>query len=304
MELRIAQIDRIARRAGILLCGLLLLAGCTQQAQPPRQLMAIPPVRVKIKSLNARAALLTKLRLTGDVNLTLTNHDGSTSSYQAHAVLLVDQNRVAHFLLVGTYLGQDAFEMGMNRRIYWLIDHEHKIAYVGRVDRESLLPSGVMPLRPQRILDMLGITPVILGGATRVAMFNVPRADRYNLLLMHSGGGGLDHIERQISISRYTGQISRVRLYDRNGRAIAYADLSGYHPLGQAFRGVEVPLHIVINCLDARAKMDMRVQHATMKLPGKSQFIFASPSFQGLNVVDIDRPANWVPAPPSGAAAK
>jgi hypothetical protein len=295
MESPMTRINAIAcRRAMVLMfCGLMLLAGCAQQVRVPRKLMAIPPAQQVIHRLNARAALLGTLRLTGNVNLTLIHHHGGASSFQAHAVLLVDQHRIPHLLLVGTYLGQDAFEMGMNRRIYWLIDHEHKIAYVGRVAAEYRLPSDVMPLRPQRILDMLGITPLIRTGASRVAMFNFPHADQYHLLLLHDGGNGLVHIERQISISRYTGQIREVRLYDRNGRVIAYARLSEYHPVGNAFGGVELPMHIVIHYLDVRARMDFHVQRATLKLSGKAKFIFASPSFQGLKVADIDNPANW-----------
>ncbi len=284
-----------ARSAALLLTGALaFIPACSQQVPTqPRKLMAIPPAMQEIQVLNARAALLAKLRLTGNVSITLINHDGSTSNYQAHAVLLVDQNRVPHLLLVGTYLGQDAFELGMNRRIYWLIDHEHKIAYAGRVEMEYHLPPSVMPLRPQRILEMLGITPLMLTGDSRIAMFNVPHTGRYNLLLMRSGGDGLNHIKRQITISRYNGQISEVRLYDRNGRVIAYADLSQYKPLAEAFDGVEIPFHIVIHYLDAQAEMDFQVHHAALKFSGKPKFIFATPSFQGLKVADMDNPVNW-----------
>ena len=270
------------------------ITGCSQQAAPKlRKLMAIPATLQEIHVLNDRSALLAKLRLTGTVNLTLTGQRGGTSSFQAHAVLLVDQNRVPHLLLVGTYLGQDAFEMGMNSQIYWLIDHQHKIAYVGRVALADQVPAGVMPLRPQRVLQMLGITPVILNDQTRIALFNVPHSGRYNLLLLNSGGGSLDHIQRQISISRYTGQVRQVRLYDRRGRVIAYSDLSSYHPLGKAFDGVELPERIIIHYLDAHAEMDFHVEHAALRFPGKSVFIFASPSFQGLKVADMDNPANW-----------
>ena len=298
------RINRVRLRCGIylLLGTALFLTGCSQQPPPkPRKLMAVPSALQEIHVLNDRSALLAKLRLTGNVNLKLTGQHGGTSSFQAHAVLLVDQNRVPHLLLVGTYLGQDAFEMGMNRQIYWLIDHQHKIAYVGRVALADRVPTGVMPLRPQRVLQMLGITPVIYNDQTRIAMFNVPHSSRYNLLLLNSGGGSLDHIKRQISISRYTGQVREVRLYDRRGRVIAYSDLSDYHPLGQAFDGVELPTRIVIHYLDAHAEMDFHVQHAALHIPGKSEFIFASPSFQGLKVADMDNPANWRISQPAPA---
>ena len=298
------RINRVRLRCGIylLLGAALFITGCSQQPLPkPRQLMAVPSALQEIHVLNDRSALLAKLRLTGNVNLKLTGQHGGTSSFQAHAVLLVDQNRVPHLLLVGTYLGQDAFEMGMNRQIYWLIDHQHKIAYVGRVALADRVPAGVMPLRPQRVLQMLGITPVIYNDQTRIAMFNVPHSSRYNLLLLNSGGGSLDHIKRQISISRYTGQVREVRLYDRRGRVIAYSDLSDYHPLGQAFDGVELPTRIVIHYLDAHAEMDFHVQHAALHIPGKSEFIFATPSFQGLKVADMDNPANWSISQPAPA---
>ena len=288
----------------MLLCGAFFITGCSQQAPPkPRKLLAIPSALQEIHVLNDRSALLAKLRFTGTVNLALTSRHGGTSSFQAHAVLLVDQHRVPHLLLVGTYLGQDAFEMGMNRHIYWLIDHQHKIAYVGRAALADRVPAGVMPLRPQRVLQMLGITPLILTDQTRIAMFNVPHSGRYNLLLLNSGGGSLDHIKRQISISRYTGQVREVQLYDRRGRVIAYSDLSDYHPLGQAFDGVELPARIVIHYLDAHAEMDFHMRHAVLHFPGKSAFIFASPSFQGLKVADMDNPANWSITKPAPAPA-
>jgi len=298
------QANCLPRARVLMLFALLFLAGCSQQVPPtPRKMLAIPSALQEIHALNDRAALLNKLRMTGNVNLTLTNHDGGVSSFQVHAVLLVDQNRVPHLLLVGTYLGQDAFEMGMNRHIYWLIDHEHKIAYAGRVAMENRLPSGVMPLRPQRFLDMLGITPLILTDQSRIAMFNVPHTASYNLLLLRSGGGTLEHISRQITISRYNGQVREVRLYDRTGRVIAYSELSGYRPLDQAFDGVELPTRIVIHYLDARAEMDFHVQHAALSFPGQSKFIFASPSFQGMKVADMDNPANWITAPKAAPAA-
>jgi len=299
------HVNRLWRVVPLMLFGLLFVTGCSQQVPTtPRKLMAIPSALQEIHALNDRSALLDKLRFTGNVDLTLINHAGGTSSFQAHAVLLVDQNRVPHLLLVGTYLGQDAFEMGMNRRIYWLIDHDHKIAYVGRVAMEDRLPPGVMPLRPQRVLDMLGITPLILTGQSRIAMFNVPHTGSYNLLLLRSGGGSLEHISRQISISRYTGQVREVRLYDRTGRVIAYSELSHYRPLDNAFDGVELPTRIVIHYLDAQAEMNFHVHRAALTFPGKSKFIFASPSFQGLKVADMDNPANWITPKAAHAAAK
>ncbi len=301
-----ARSNGLTRRMTMLLVlgSFLAIAGCSQQAPQPRHILAIPPVRQEIHILNDRAALLAKVRLTGEVRLTLTNRDGDTSNFQAQAVLLVDQNRVPHLLLVGTYLGQNAFEMGMNRRFYWLIDHTHKVAYVGRVGMQYRLPVGIMPLRPQRVLDMLGITPLMISGATRVALFNIPHADRYNILLLHSGGGEVDYIDRQISISRYTGQICLVRLYNRDGRAIAYADLSRYRPIGSAFDGVKVPFHIVIHYIDVHAEMNFHVKHAVLQYPGYTKFIFATPSFQGLKVVDIDNPANWITTRPSTTTMK
>ena len=58
-----------------MLFALLLLAGCSQQVpSTPRKLLAIPSALQEIHALNDRAALLNKLRMTGNVNLTLTNH--------------------------------------------------------------------------------------------------------------------------------------------------------------------------------------------------------------------------------------
>ncbi len=283
---------------------LTLLTGCAGPPQRPPRLPPPRPAREVIRRLNQRTAELVHLRLVGTIKLAYVDRLGNRRNYQAHGVLLVDQRAALagrgwpDMLLVGTYLGQDVFEMGMNRRIYWLINHNQKEAYVGAANPVHRPPPNVMPLRPRQVLAMLAITRLPHSTRRYTMMTSFPASSEYHLFIVRTPRAGRSWIERELIVDRYTDHVVRVALFNRNGQAVAAAVLSRYRPV--AARGKKpgrfapaVPLHIVIGYPAARSKLVLTIARASLTLRAKPRFIFASPSFAGLRVIDMDNPANW-----------
>ncbi len=283
---------------------LTLLTGCAGPPQHPLRLPPPLPAREVIRRLNQRTAELVHLRLVGTMKLAYVDRLGNRRNYQAHGVLLVDQRAALagrgwpYMLLVGTYLGQNVFEMGMNRRIYWLINHDRKEAYVGAANPSHRPPSNVMPLRPRQVLAMLAITRLPHSTRRYTMMTSFPASSEYHLFVVRTPRAGRSWIERELIVDRYTDQVVRVALFNRNGRAVAAAVLSRYRPV--AARGKKpgrfspvVPLRIVIGCPAARSKLVLTIARASLTLRAKPKFLFASPSFAGLRVINMDNPANW-----------
>ncbi len=334
------------RRWGGLAIGLSLLGlvtGCSGPPRKPRELPPLPSAYAEIHQLNARAFALATLRLTGTLKLHYIDRLGNKQDYQVHGVLLVDQSRRVSppliplvksaggaasvsrrqtaasglkMLLVGTYLGQDVVEMGLNRKVYWLIEHRQGVAYIGSTAKADRLPPGVMPLRPTRVLALLGITAlsdsvrqyVVMGASADSPDLHLFVVRRLRKKLFSTNGGrgsfqqqvfpGSAWLQRELTVDRYTGQITQVMLFDRQGRAVARSRLSDYRPVAAGGQkpvasGPRVPFHIVIRYPAGRATLRWRLSKAALTLRGKPKFIFATPSFQGVRVIDVDDPANW-----------
>jgi hypothetical protein len=281
---------------------LALLTGCPPQEQPSPSLPPLPATE-QFNLLNQQAAAIQTLRLTGDVKLTFVDSRGNSQSYDAHGVLLIDKRpENPELLLTGTYLGQEVFEMGMNQDDYWLINYHDKVAFVGAMAHADSLPDDVMPLRPQRILSLLAITELVNNPQEHtVFITNAPPYYGTNVLVVQIPNDEPAWVNRRLYVNPYDDRVHGVTLYTQNGFFIASSNLDNYQivaspdgqPASVGSSGPEIPFSIDIKYPAAGADLDIKVNKASPSFTGDPQYIFATPSFQGLQIVDMDDPANW-----------
>ncbi|NNM86945.1 MAG: hypothetical protein HKL95_00325 [Phycisphaerae bacterium] len=291
---------------------LVVPVGCSQQPTIVRQPLAPAPFLTLARQLaiiNSRAVALATLRASGSITLTYRGPKGHRHQFQANGTLLVDQTPALRdpehetspdMLLIGTYLGQNAFELGMNRAHYWMVNHQSKQAWVGwssRAGRDGEL-SGNMPIEPQRVLQMLAITGLYQTARQRVAMTAASRGSLNRIYVIRLGKNGHTWIRRMLFFNRRRGEITAVILFDRAGRSVAAAGLSYYRPV--ATRGQRpganaprLPFQVDIWYPAARAHLTLKLTHASLTLRVLPRFAFATPQFSGLKVVRVN-PAGGV----------
>lgn len=273
-----------------------LLSGCAEQPVVPPHRLAVMPLEMQIQQINRIAARIHAIRLTGLITIHYYNRHNQPQSLSLHAVLLINRlalarasaessSQQAEVLLLTTYLGQNAMELGVNHSGYWLINHQKNVAYIGQLDSRGQTPPGVLPLNPAELLGLLGFASLPTDGRTLRTV--VPGASDVRLLVLRTDHGR-PAVSRQIDISRYTGRIVKVALFDTDSRATAICDLAAYPVIAPAaIDSPRTPVSKLI-CRRFLIKVPMRriaiqfvVHHVYDKLPGKARFIFQRPSLRG-----------------------
>ncbi len=305
MQMQSIAKHRSGARLFAALVGLVLLGGCARQPVmlPPR--LAVLPLTLQVRQINRVAARIHSLRLTGSLTIHYYNRRNQLNSVSLHAVLLIQRltsagasaassSRQAEVLLLTTYLGQNAMELGVNRSGYWLINHEKNIAYIGALDSRGQTPPGVLPLNPARLLGLLGFAALPTDGRTVQTI--VPGAAHLQLLVLGYRHGRL-MVSRKIAVSRYTGRITRVTLFNADSRAVAICDLARYPVIApSAVDSPATPVskligrRFIITVPARRIRIQFQVHHVYTRLPGKARFIFQRPSLRG-DKVGIIRPS-------------
>lgn len=296
----------------LVICVALLLlvpVGCSQQQPvvraPPKPAPFLTLQR-QLAILNARAAALADLRATGSIALSYRGARGHRHQFQANGTLLVDQTpalkdplhqTAPDMLLVGTYLGQDAFELGMNPAHYWMVNHQTKQAWVGSSPHAGTgrVPPGFMPIEPKRVLQMLAITGVYQTARQRAAMTAATRSSLNRIYIIHLGQNGHTWIRRILFFNRRSAEITAVLMFNRAGRSIAAASLRYYRPV--AVRGQrpgphapQIPFRVDIWYPAAHAHLTLKLAHASLTLRVAPRFAFALPRFSGLKVIRLGAP--------------
>ena len=286
---------------------LVVPVGCSQQPTIVRKPPTPAPFMTLARQLaiiNSRAAALATLRASGSITLTYRGAKGHRHQFQANGTLLVDQaaalkdpqhEMAPDMLLIGTYLGQNAFELGMNRAHYWMVNHQSKHAWVGRSSRagRSGELSENMPIEPQRVLQMLAITGLYQTPRQRVAMTAASRGSLNRIYVIRLGKNGHTWIRRMLFFNRRRGEITAVILFDRAGRSVAAAGLSYYRPVAARGRrpganAPRLPFRVDIWYPAARAHLTLKLAHASLTLRVPPRFAFATPQFSGLKVVRVN----------------
>ncbi len=291
----------------VLLAVLLMVpVGCSQQQVLLHKPLVPAPFLTlgqQLAIINSRAAALATLRATGSITLAYRGRHGHRHQFQANGTLMVDQTPTltdalhrapADMLLVGTYLGQNAFELGMNQTHAWMINHHSKQAWV----EPSLHATGptaspeVMPIDPRRVLQMLAITGLYQTARRRLAMTAASRSSLNRIYVIHLGKNGHTWIQRMLFFNRRRGEITAVIRFDRQGRSVAAASLSYYRPV--AIRGQrpvagapKVPFRVDIWYPAARAHLTLKLAHASLTLRVPPRFAFTTPRFSDLKVEHV-----------------
>ena len=291
----------------ILLLPVILLAGCcpSELKRKEHPVPVPPPISLEdqLQRLNERAAALADFKGHAKVTVTYFDPDGKKHTHDADGTLQLRQYpdepaNPADMLLVGRVVGQDAFEAGMNRTNYWMaVRLDVKRAYVGSVANMANVPVGAMPLRADRVAELLGIIPLRHSMLRQVHMLVTESTN--DIYVTQLRPDGRSYIERVMVVERTSGNVSQVRLYHPDGTLLARADLTRYRPVTPA-EGAETgatafPMHIAIEYPDdnsghtARVVLDVNDLATVAPIPEKR---FALPNFkdQGLSVVDFDEP--------------
>lgn len=270
------------------------LAGCQSVQKSAAPLP--PPVSAaqQISQLNGRARQLMTLRLVGSLKLDYLGRLGNKHEFQTHFVMMIDQHArqkgigPVNLLLSGTYLGENVFEMGINHRIYWLVNRRDKIAYIGHPDRPD--PAArVIPIDPRQILQMLAVGELRQTAAQSVVMTAFPH-DRYNRLFVirHQSDGGW-FVQRELVVDRLTGNVAQVAMFAPDGISEARSGLSDYKAVdsGHGNLPVMVPMHMDLIYPAGKAELHLVVSQAMLQLKVPPKYAFASPDFSGLRLVPV-----------------
>ena len=292
----------------ILSLPVILLAGCDSLGKDGgKPSMAIPPpisLEDQLQRLNTRAAALANFKGHGKVTVTYFDPDGKQHTHDADGTLQLRQypdelTNPADMLLVGRVVGQDAFEAGMNRTNYWMaVRLDARRAYVGSVANMAKVPVSAMPLRADRVVELLGITPLRNSLLRQVHMLVNEAPATNDIYVTQLRPDGRSYIERVIVIDRTSGTISQIRLYHPDGTLLARAELTRYRPVPPAEGSgpaAAFPMNIVLEYPDqntsrtARVKLEVNDLATVPEIPAKR---FALPDFQaqGLSVLDFDEP--------------
>ena len=290
-----ANVRRSLALIGLLLPGI-LLCGCARQPGVELTRLPVIPLQQQISEINTVARRIHTLRLTGKLTIHYFNRHNRPGSLSLHGVLLLkrldsaaghsglSRERVEALLLT-TYLGQNALELGVNRHGYWVINHQKNIAYIGALDARGQTPPGVLPLNPAELPALLGFATLPTNGLTIRTV--IPGSDHIRLLVLGYEAGRLT-VRRQIILSRYTGRINQVTLFGSDSRAAAICHLRRYPAIApDALQSAAIPVtrlicrQFSITVPDRRIRIEFDVHHVQSKLPAKARFIFRRPSLRG-----------------------
>ncbi len=293
--------------AGVMLAALAFLTGCPPVKQPPIPLPPAITLDEQLKQLNDRASALENLKGHGKVTVSYFDAQGKKHTHDADGTLQLRQHledvvNPADMLLLGRVVGQDAFEAGMNRTNYWMaVRVDPKQAMVGSVANMGNVPVGAMPLRADRVVELVAITPLHDSAAQHISMVVNDQNGTNEIHVTKMLFDGLSYVERAMVVDRRTGNIDQVRLYNPDGTMLAKADMSKYRtieykpnedvPTGPGPQSF--PMRIAIEYPQrnnaARVLLEFGDMAMVPSIPDKR---FALPDFeqQGLKVVDLDEP--------------
>lgn len=123
----------------------------------------------------------------------------------------------------------DFFDMGSDGKLYWLWDKHGRAFWWGDFTRHGDLDSEEFPIRPDMVMEILGVKPVdrALMKEPAPTMRFENYADAY-MLDWHEISGDHWKVSKEIWYDRQTLLPKKVLLFDGNGRVILWATLSNF----------------------------------------------------------------------------
>jgi hypothetical protein len=222
---------RAALAHGLLLSCAVFIAGCQPQAKPAYY-GPTDSLDELVAHVNANNAQIPSLWARQDFQGTIVDEKHQAHAASAHGVLLY---RAPHELRIvaDDDFGQLLFELGTTEDVYWLkVLPGMDTLWWGRMANAARPCTDAMPVRPDLILDVLGIAtidPDLSRPPYSVLRFDND-ADAYVVESIDEHSDRLI-LRREIWYDRPTLHPAKVRLYDDTGRMVLNADLSDYEPL-------------------------------------------------------------------------
>lgn len=254
--------------------GVLTLSGC----QRPSHRILLDPISmadaVRIVHDNTER-IGASLRASGFVDGYFTSPSGRRS-YHVDAVLFYLAPTYVRFDLKA--MGQRQFLFGSNQDDYWVYNREDNAFHCGRYD-EADTRSDQIPVRPDQIVETLGLTAIPLSSAQPGRVHRVHRVvDEYQqiLLLAYDEHGRL-LLEKEYWLDRYEPRLIR-RIIDRDvdGVITMTSHLEDYKPLSK--EGPWLPYTMTIDWPRSGAQMRFRIaQWKWVDDVGPASIQFATP---------------------------
>ena len=227
----------VAQFALLLVC-LFATTACHPKKPPPRQVYTGPtlPIYDVIASINRNNRAVPTLWARGDFDATLFDEHQRKHSLSGKSTLLY--RKPQDLRLVGEMFGvsERVFDIGSNADRYWMIvKPEVDTIWWGRYDAPAPPPEADIPIRPDLLIDVLGVGEIdtnLNALPAPVMRFNND-VDAY-MFVWHDKLPDRWVARKEVWYDRSTFRPQLVLLFDDNGRVILRALLDQH-------RSVDVP---------------------------------------------------------------
>jgi len=287
---------RAVREGGLGAAALLALlaSGCPPPPRPESPLFPVVPMEEAVRRVNENCrGLDTGLQALGTARLRFVDDEGRTRTFDLDANLLTIAPR--HLRLDFHALGQTQVLFGSNERTYWLhVKPEIDTYWHGSYGRDAPSVAGGIPIRPDMIVEALGINPIPVG--TNGAEAPLPRVEGeyQQLLFVAQDAQGRGSIYKEYWLSRREPRlVAQILFRDSEGEVLMRSRLADYARLGDG--GPWLARRIDVDWPARSGELHMRVRTWQFKPQITPEFrAFEAPHERGKTfgkMVDIDEPA-------------
>jgi hypothetical protein len=289
-----------------------MVTGCVTDQSPrtvastKRYVGPTDPLDVVLAKINERAARVPTLIASGKFTGNLGAKRGELRYLNGQVDLAHAKPDSVRLKLTKDLAGQ-LFDTGTDGKQFWLIlDQDGGTCWHGRVRATGEPPARELPIRPELLLDILGVASysVDLTAEPAPTMRFNPDYDAY-MLTWHAKQGDRFRVLREIWFDRATLRPRLVMLYDPDGRIVVRAKLDDYQPVsaggGEPTSG-EMARRFDIRFPETDSNLVITLDSVRDKrngAPNRITFAFNPQRSGARRVIDLDEPAeSQTPARP------
>lgn len=290
--------------AGVACALAVAITGCvTDQpngtaASTQRYLGPTDPLDVVLAKINERAARVPTLIASGSFRGHLGARRGELRYLNGQVDFAHAKPDSVRLKLTKDLAGQ-LFDMGTDGKQFWLVlDQDGGTCWHGRVRATGEPPARELPIRPELLLDLLGVASYstdLLSEPAPTMRFN-PDYDAY-MLSWHAQQGDRLRILREVWFDRATLRARLVMLFDPDGRIVVRAKLDDYQPVsrggGEPGSG-ETARRFDIRFPETDSDLLITLESVREKrgsAPNRITFAFDPERSGARRVIDLDNPA-------------
>lgn len=232
-------------------------AGGCQQPIKPLPLAPIPMIEATRLVNDNLDRIGGTLRASGSVDGYFSREDGTRQSYHVDGVLFYLAPAYVRFDLKA--LGERQFLFGSNAESYWYYNKADGGTHCGR-HGEWDAPASEIPIRPDRIADAFGLTPIPGRAGLPDGIRSVQRVDDeyQQILYLAADEKDVTTLEKEYWLDRnWPRLVRRVVFRDSNGVKTMESLLDDYRPLSPG--GPLLPHSMTADWPDAGSHLRFRV---------------------------------------------